>query len=1140
MTDRSNINLSDLPDWARSALEESSTMQSAESTESFESTLTYRDGAAWPLLMDAAVVNAFLPQELAPSTVKSEERSEAERIVLNFAETTRTAEGGLKWLLKEDARTEVIKASINTEELQQAIERTSNSFTDARSEALRYCLRVGGNLTLSSDLNSLQNTRIALNSLSGVLDTLPNGSTLNIKTIDREIDRRRLLSVFERMIGRRRDPGGTETTERFYGRDREITLLRDYVGVIPAEDLRGQFRRGLRWLSNKISGRAPLVIWGVGGVGKTTLISKFMLEHAEAAKGRYPFAYLDFDRNTISARRLSGLLMEMCQQVGAQFDKLTEPMAELRAKIAVVARTFDISRDSESTSYIASHAQEFRDLVDEFLHNEEQTFEFARPFLLVFDTFEVVQYAEDDIANLQDFVASFSKPGENRLWNRLRLIISGRKEVKVFLVEVEIRELGALDEPGSVAMLMALAGDGGKLVSEQEAQALVKAIVQLTNEKTGGVQPLRLKLIGNLFEKDEEHTGSVIVNSLIEELDKPLESGGLAASILIDGILVRRVLGHIRDARVRALADPGLVVRRITPEVIKEVMAAATTDPSQNEPEGVDTPPSPPWKVDELESLRIFDEFGNEGTLVEQDDQFPIAGQGIVALRHRADVRRQMLPLIRARRPNRFRLMHQLAFDHFSEEVEEKKKEKRNEMPAAAEAIYHGLYLDLPLEQIDALWPNETGFDPRIDDEEFGRESRGSIYLRAKANGKLDADEVIMLPINVALNWLSHRSSDLLEERRIESAIYAIQKIAGADYAAIGDDEPTAATLCRLLYRAGRWDEAYELATRYLRDRLPVFSDKSTTGDTRSALLSLFRTAVTIEVKSGVPGEMVQHAFRVAISVNDLHASIELVCHTVLITPDQKSRQDAQKAFSEIMLSQFGLTSFPPWQSEQRILRLDTIASTSFSQLTKWVDYRERIPRDAGKGAIMEMFAKAFRDKETLSILSEMEKALSLDPGSNSGWTLIDNVWRQQKSLIQEALASGDLLPDCWRLMLFEHSDWLRPFGNALTRLFQFPESDALLGVLGKSEFRDQTWRARQLRERDGIGIVQGAADDGRLLELAQILVSERERFGEAQASGTDQNRYPQSVFEIASALLSWHKLLESFPQPKIPSDQAS
>ena len=68
-------------------------------------------------------------------------------------------------------------------------------------------------------------------------------------------------------------------------------------------------------VARTISGRAPFVIWGVGGVGKTTLISKFMLEHAEAAVGHYPFAYLDFDRNTISARRPSGLLMEMCLQV---------------------------------------------------------------------------------------------------------------------------------------------------------------------------------------------------------------------------------------------------------------------------------------------------------------------------------------------------------------------------------------------------------------------------------------------------------------------------------------------------------------------------------------------------------------------------------------------------------------------------------------------------------------------------------------------------------------------------------------------------------------------------------------------------------------------------------------------------------
>src|SRR5687767_918349 len=307
MPNKSDIDLSGVPSWARSALE--GTLE----PEVPESALTYREDAAWPLLVEAAVVNTFLPQELAPEAVQSEKRSDAEQVVLNFAETSRTLDGTLQWSLKDETRAEVIKATIHTSSLQQAIDRTAKVFHDAGSEALRNCLSHKP-ATKSLDLNSLEARRFAVSSLSRLLSDLPEFGDVNISRLDREIEHLRLLRVFERMVGRRSNPDGTDPVDRFYGRDAEIEVLRAYVGVVEADTFKNQLRRGVNWLTRTISGRAPLVIWGVGGAGKTTLVSKFMLEHAEAASGRFPFAYFDFDRNTISARRPSGLLMEMCQQ----------------------------------------------------------------------------------------------------------------------------------------------------------------------------------------------------------------------------------------------------------------------------------------------------------------------------------------------------------------------------------------------------------------------------------------------------------------------------------------------------------------------------------------------------------------------------------------------------------------------------------------------------------------------------------------------------------------------------------------------------------------------------------------------------------------------------------------------------------
>ena len=58
----------------------------------------------------------------------------------------------------------------------------------------------------------------------------------------------------------------------------------------------------------------------------------------------------------------------------------------------------------------------------------------------------------------------------------------------------------------------------------------------------------------------------------------------------IQGQLYSRLLEHIRDPLVRAVAHPGLVVRRLTPEIIREVLA---------EPCGI-------APLDEAEAARIF------------------------------------------------------------------------------------------------------------------------------------------------------------------------------------------------------------------------------------------------------------------------------------------------------------------------------------------------------------------------------------------------------------------------------------------------------------------------------------------------------------------------------------------------------
>src|SRR5262249_30701614 len=239
--------------------------------------------------------------------------------------------------------------------------RTSSHFKDPVSVALREQLSEAQVRLESTTLPMLEATRLAATWLSGSKRTSP----LNLDEINREIALRRLLKPFRRMVAAGDSEGAQlePAKVRFFGRESEIAKLRDYVGVIPAATLLGSVTRFATRVQHAVVGAKPLIIWGVGGIGKTTLIAKFMLEHAEAARSRYPLAYLDFDRSTLSARRVELLLAEMCGQVGAQFPELTEPMRKLQDR--TLALSSELEKSSETAAPDSTVVDELRKYLPE-------------------------------------------------------------------------------------------------------------------------------------------------------------------------------------------------------------------------------------------------------------------------------------------------------------------------------------------------------------------------------------------------------------------------------------------------------------------------------------------------------------------------------------------------------------------------------------------------------------------------------------------------------------------------------------------------------------------------------------------------------------------------------------------------------
>ncbi|HYH07734.1 MAG TPA: hypothetical protein VEK11_11825 [Thermoanaerobaculia bacterium] len=1031
MSDR----LQNLPDWARALVE--STRAAAPAAPAVR-----RESDAWRLLLDAATMSTFLPRELDPSaSLEGSQRRSAEESVLQLSELA-----GARWSLTRDSRRRIL-AQCEPEELRAAIDRKPPDARDPLTNALREYLGNSETDLQSLSIEELEARRVAASWLRGI-DRIPLPP---LDELDRQIELRRLLAPLERMIGRK--PG---RPDRFFGRSDEIEELREYVRVIKADSVTQAVTRGVIGLARYFRGRKPKTVWGTGGVGKTTLIAYFMLEHAHAAKGRFPFAYLDFDRSTISARNRASLLSEIARQVGAQFPQLTETMTALRRDLEEVARKIERSPESDSVALLQPYALRFRVAVNEHFDDE--------PFLLVFDTFEVVQYSADQVRALEELVRAFTTTDDGwgasdestPIWGRLRLIISGRRRVAEFLGGAEELELGPLDPEGSAQMLEALAADAGKKISLADARKLVEAIRKDSGDRSGkGVRPLRLRLVGELF-REEAEDGPAIVQSLLGELSNPNAEQKKLGALFIDGILVRRILGHVRDARVRELADPGLVVRRITKDVIREVMTRGTRDS---------------WIVNDEEAQEIFEAFQREVSLVENDGD---------ALRHRQDVRAEMLPLIHKRRPEAFLRIHSLAYEFFR---------VKDDPASAEEAIYHGLWLRRPLEELDALYRRRRPV-LRIDPDEFAHDSPANLYLRARNDDPLlAAGEVAQLPHPVRADWLSRRAHAWLEEKRLNEQTLTIRVVAGSDSAVLDERKDVAAPVARLLFRAGEWADAARLLQRHVGREFASDPDSQ----------SLLRTWATLVAKSGIDArEHLPWITLAASECTDLVVRTEVLAHAALASGESVSTAESITAVTPLgtqMTRAASNVRSSVWPRELRTLRLAIAAHPPYGVeglLTDFVRACEELPHDR---SVAELVGSMLGQPVSLREL--------------------DMVWRREKLLLL-SLAMGDpqKLAQLRRIATSDYGDWFLPFGNALARALGSENAVRQMRALLPKGWPPEAQRA--FERRDGLTAVQILTAEGLLLEFAERLAS---------SSSGEPAHFPSTAPEIAAALVRWRRL---------------
>lgn len=406
--------------------------------------------------------------------------------------------------------------------------------------------------------------------------------------IERRLEMLRFLEPFDRLL-----EGG------FFNRVDEKRGLRVYVDVLESEGIFESIQRGLA-----STRQLPLLITGVGGVGKSTLVAKFVTDHARAAAGEpFPFAYLDFDRRAVMVDEPASILVEAVRQIAVQYPQAHDAAEQLRHSWR---RLLLASARRSGSAAVEAREHIRRDFVG-FVHKLEV--DSSRPVLLVLDTFEEVQYRNRVYVEV---VGQFLAQLRAEI-PRLRVVIVGRAPVP----ELQFAETIVLDEFDRTSALAYLTRLG--ITSGELAEAIVKQV---------GANPLTLRLAAAVFNFEPD--------------DPSLRNLAAVNKANIQGYLFERILRHVHHEDVRRIAHPGLVLRRVTAGVIRHVLAG---------PCGIDVP-------DDARAQELFEELQREVSLVS-----PGTEPGVVV--HRSDVRRLMLRGLRETEPVKVPAIHRGAADYY-------------------------------------------------------------------------------------------------------------------------------------------------------------------------------------------------------------------------------------------------------------------------------------------------------------------------------------------------------------------------------------------------------------------------------------------------------------------------------------------
>ena len=452
----------------------------------------------------------------------------------------------------------------------------------------------------------------------------------------------------------------------FEPRDIERHLGRlDFLRAVGGSDLhrfigRDDLRRRLdKWYHRDMPVPQPLLIEGPGGIGKSMAVGRFIADVLESdITERRPCAvfHIDFDRLSLQQARPTTILQEIAKQAAQWWiversEELLSLRRELGSGSAGVEGIAHVSRSIEATRSGQVLARRLVNLLS-VKHRQ-------RRIIIFVDSFEQVEAF--------NYNAAYSP---RRVINLLTE--AGAQVFSIYASRVFVQPK-ALSNKLPPFVLHQFSVREAEAYLQNEAARAGFEILQRTAKRvheTIGRSPLTLRLAVGLLEKE---TGN-------HHFD-PTTWGDLAQNSpeLVQAVLYDRILRRIQNPELRKIARPGLLVRRLTEDVIIKVLAT---------PCALDLSVTPP--------AQLMEEARREGQLFLADASDP------GALRHRQDVRAMMLANLESTIPLAVaQAINERAVAYYSNQGDS--------LIPRTEELYHRLRLNQASEVLDSRWSHKAG-----------------------------------------------------------------------------------------------------------------------------------------------------------------------------------------------------------------------------------------------------------------------------------------------------------------------------------------------------------------------------------------------------------------------------------------------